>query len=154
MFLIKWLLSHRHGEIQEFDDRIEIRHDSGEYSTLFKSHSNSCFKELDSLGDIYTDYDGADLFSSTFKNSSCISDKYVDDVALIESINSLSTYSTSIDAVFPEKVIPFMYQAGIGIYALGLDSKLIYEWDQEENAITESYISLEQIFEEWLSAVE
>jgi len=47
-----------------------------------------------------------------------------------------------------------MYQAGIGIYALGLESKLIYEWDTEEKMITGNYESLEEIFLEWLSAIE
>ena len=69
--LLDWLLESRPGSVSEMEDRIEISHDSGEHSTLWKrSESADASGALTTLGDIYTNYDGADLFSSTFKIAS------------------------------------------------------------------------------------
>ncbi len=153
MNIINWILAKRPGKVDEYGDRYEISHDSGEFSTIFKNINSESGKWLKTLGDTYLKYDGMDLFSSTFKLSSMQSAKTVESVELVDSLRDLSKYVSTVGAKFPEDVIPFMYQAGIGIYALGKNSGRIYEWDIEELTVTGEYSTLEDIFEEWLDAV-
>ncbi len=154
MNIIDWILAKRPGQIDEYDDRYEISHDAGEHSTLFKNSTSKKIQGLNSLGNIYTEYDGMDLFSSTFKISAINSTKSVEGVELVECMQDFLKYVTTTNPEFPEESIPFMYQAGIGIYALGKNSGHIYEWDVEEFTLTGEYEGLEEVFEEWLDAVE
>jgi hypothetical protein len=54
---------------------------------------------------------------------------------------------------FPENSIPFMYQAGIGFYAVGIKSGKIYEWDTEGSQLTAEYPCIYDILNEWVDAV-
>lgn len=54
---------------------------------------------------------------------------------------------------FPELALPFMVQAGIGLYAVGRDTGRIYEWDSEAGDVSASYETVEEVLDEWLAAV-
>ncbi|WP_419237711.1 hypothetical protein ACN08P_08965 [Photobacterium leiognathi subsp. mandapamensis] len=155
MKLLDWIKANRPGNVSEYDDRFEIEHQSGEHSTVFKNAEaySGTMNSLKSLGDTYTDFDGADLFSSTFKIASIFTPKYVGDVELVESLSKFQDWVNQLNPSFPESVIPFMYQAGIGVYAVGEESGKIYEWDDEQGALTDEFDSLEQVLTEWLDAV-
>ncbi|MFT2111866.1 hypothetical protein [Marinomonas sp. 2405UD68-3] len=155
MKLLNWINHNRRGNVSEFDDRFEIAHDSGEHSVLFKKAVNNtdevCF--LKSIGDIYTTFDRIDLFSSTFKISSLNEPKFIEGVEVVEGLAQFNTWAEGQKPLFPEKSIPFMYQAGIGVYAIGKESGKIYEWDDEQGKLTDEFDNLEDVFQEWLNAV-
>lgn len=153
MKFLDWILEYCPGALSELENRFEIEHKSGDFSTVFKGTSEQDVGSLAGLGDVYVDYDGADLFSSTFKVCSVRSAQEKNGVKLVESLASLEAYASEVHASFPEEAIPFMSQAGIGIYALGIHSGRIYEWDSEEQAITGAFGDLPEIFKEWLAAV-
>ena len=153
MNIIDWIDANYPGNITEYDDRFEIAHLSGDHSTLFKNLSQKGGGVLTKLGDSYRKFDGMDLFSSTFKVSSIDAARSTEGVALVEPLSSLSSYASSLSSKFPEVVVPFMYQSGIGIYAIGIDSGRIYEWDEEQEELTGEYDSLDEIFQEWLDAI-
>ncbi len=153
MKILNWLLTKQPGQVNEYSDRFEISHDSGEHSTLWKKVSSKVPEYLVGLGDIYTKYDGMDLFSSTFKISSNTSAKSAEGVEIVENIEKFNEYVATINPIFPEDSIPFMYQAGIGIYAVGKKSGRIYEWDTESAELSDEFENLEAIFEEWLDAI-
>lgn len=155
MKLLDWIKANRPGNISEYDDRFEIEHQSGEHSTVFKNAEANIvtMNSLKPLGDTYTDFDGADLFSSTFKIASISTSKYVGDVELVESLSKFQYWVNQLNPSFPESVVPFMYQAGIGVYAVGAESGRIYEWDDEQGALTDEFDSLDQVLTEWLDAV-
>ena len=46
-----------------------------------------------------------------------------------------------------------MYQAGIGFYAVGIESGKIFEWDDEAGAVSTEFDCVEAVFDEWLEAV-
>ena len=54
-------------------------------------------------------------------------------------------------AVFPANSTPFMYQAGIGFYAVSPQG-IIYEWDTETREMSGEYCDVLTIFDEWLEA--
>lgn len=153
MKIIDWINLNYPGNMLEYDDRFEIAHQSGDCSTLFKNSSKRRIDVLSKLDAVYLDFDGMDLFSSTFKIASINSVKVVEGVELIEPLSSLGGYASSMLAKFPESAVPFMYQAGIGIYAVDAKSGKIYEWDEEQMKIANEYDHLDNIFQEWLDAI-
>ena len=155
MNLLDWIKANRPGNVIEHDDRFEIEHQSGDHSTLFKNsaaHAGTMSSYI-SLGDTYTAFDGADLFSSTFKIASISVPKSVGDVELVESLSKFQDWVKHLNPSFPESVVPFMYQAGIGVYAVGEESGKIYEWDDEQGALSDEFDSLDHVLTEWLDAV-
>ncbi len=153
MKILNWLLTKQPGQVNEYNDRFEISHDSGEHSTLWKRESGEVPEYFVGLGDIYIEYDGMDLFSSTFKISANTSPKSAEGVEIVDDIEKFNEYVTTMSPIFPEESIPFMYQAGIGLYAVGKKSGRIYEWDTELSELSGEYVNLEEIFEEWLNAI-
>jgi hypothetical protein len=155
MKLLDWIKTNRPGNVYEYDDRFEIEHQSGEYSTLFKNTGAYAdrMNSYRALCDAYTSFDGADLFSSTFKIASISRPKSVEGVELVDSLSRFQAWVKQLNPAFPEKVVPFMYQAGIGVYAVGEESGKIYEWDDEQGALTDEFDSLDQVLAEWLDAV-
>ncbi|ODC03039.1 hypothetical protein BFW38_05240 [Terasakiispira papahanaumokuakeensis] len=155
MKLIDWINKNRPGTLTEHEDRFEINHISGEHSTLFKkTYATKAIKwPLTGLEDLYVDFDGADLFSSTFKISSLESPKSVEGVELVSSQLTTNKLIKNRLIELPEKTIPFMYQAGIGFYTIGELSGKIYELDEEQNMISDTFNSLEDILNEWLDAI-
>ncbi|GLO63600.1 hypothetical protein MACH09_41080 [Vibrio sp. MACH09] len=154
MKLMEWLLEHRPGVATELDDRFEIQHHSGEHSTLFKSQQLRKERtSLSGLDDIYTSFDGADLFSSTFKIAADSEPKYIGKVRLVDNLEQFQQWVDELKVSFPEKVTPFMYQSGIGVYAIGETSGKIYEWDDELEMLSDEFENIEDVFSEWLDAV-
>ena len=153
MQILDWVLAKHPGKVDEYSDRYEISHESGRHSTMFKNISRNIIPGLDALGDAYVKYDGMDLFSSAFKLSSMHSSKFIEGVKLIESIHEFAKYVATVKPAFPEQTIPFMYQSGIAIYAVGKYSGRIFEWDIEGLALTTEFENLIDIFEEWSEAV-
>ena len=155
MKLLDWLVANRPGNVSEHDDRYEIEHESGEHSTLFKNVGSPISNKspLKTLGDIYCTFDGADLFSSTFKVASLVSPRSVEGVELVRSLHNFKDWLDKLDPNFSESVIPFMYQAGIGFYAIGEESGKIYEWDEEQGALSDEFDTLDKILKEWIDAI-
>lgn len=153
MELIEWIQANRPGRVERLGDRIEVAHDSGEYSTIWYNTSKARRDDLEHLGDIYVLYDGMDLFSSTFKIAALKEPKGKNNVVLVQSLDQFAVDVQSANPRFPEQAIPFMYQAGIGFYALGIKSGKIYEWDTEDNQLSAEYAHVGDILNEWVESV-
>ena len=153
MDIISWIKHRRSGNFDIEEDKVEIDHESGEHSTLWKNLKKNVPPILKSLGTVYIDFDGIDLFSSTFKIASLIEPKYKSGVKLIPTLKELEEELNLLNPSFPEETIPFMIQAGMGFYAIGLETGKIYEWDSEENCLSDEFSALDEIFEEWIEAI-
>ena len=153
MDILTWIEKNRPGEIADRGDLIEIAHHSGEHSTLWKRNTRSNYQSLKKLGQSYTDFDGLDLFSSTFKFASIESPKSKNGVVITFSLAQLKEEVSLHGCDFPSNSVPFMYQAGIGYYAVDIDTGEIYECDSESGELSDRYDSLEELMEDWLAAV-
>jgi hypothetical protein len=56
MDFLDWINRNRPGKTQYLPDRIEIAHESGEHSTLWKRSDNSDFARLRKLGTVYMQF--------------------------------------------------------------------------------------------------
>ncbi len=153
MDILEWIELNRPGRIQEIGDRIEIAHDSGEHSTLWKRVISSCPVALEKLGQVYTKLDGMDLFSSTFKIAASDSPKAKNGVILTFTLDQLKREVSSKGCDFPNDAVPFMYQAGIGYGALNVRTGAVYECESDGGEPSNEYSSLEELMNEWLAAV-
>lgn len=153
MDILDWIAANRPGEIRQFRDRIEVIHDSEERSTLWLNNLELKSDNMEHLNEIYTRFDGMDLFSSTFKIAAMDRPKSKNGVVILPTLQQIAEDLNSLHPEFPEDSIPFMYQAGIGFYAVGVKSGRIYEWDEEENVLSGQYESVEDILDEWLKAI-
>ncbi len=153
MELLTWIMTNRPGDLIDIGDRIEIEHKSGEHSTLWRRTTGPGGWCEPCLGDAFLKYDGIDLFSSTFKLASTNTPRLVDDVKLVFTFQQIDVKARQLRCLFPAGSVPFMYQAGIGYYACNPTSNSIYEWDTETQAISGMFASLEDILDEWISAV-
>jgi len=151
--LVNWLLKKRPGSVAEVDDRIKITHDFGYSSTIWRCSGSSEVFRNPELADFYREFDGATLFSSTFKIAAKNEKKIVADVPLVFSLHDIQNRMDQYRIELPEPSIAFMYQAGIGIYSASQVSNKIFEYDTEMNEIS-TYTSLSNIIEEWLEAME
>lgn len=134
---------------------IRLHHSRGDVSSLWLRRPGSRVVP-DGLGvvaDFYSVFDGADLFSSTFKVCSLENAKSRGGVEIVPSLSALGADVRAAGYLFPSPAIPFLIQAGIGVYAASADSSKIYEWDTEEGAVSGTYSTLVEILEEWLAAV-
>jgi hypothetical protein len=152
MNLVDWIVERRPGSIERNAEYIRISHDNGEYSTFWIQRNELPEWMRGDLLEFYRHYDGADLFSSTFKIAALLERKRVRTMnmafTLAEIQQSLDGYKFSL----PKDSSAFMYQAGIGIYAAERFSSKIYECDTETMEVT-SYSSLHLILQEWMDAV-
>lgn len=153
MDILEWIRLKRPGQVVEIDDRIEITHESGEHSTIWRRSGDSPDSPLAGLSFLYGKYDGMDLFSSTFKVAGLSGAKETGGVVIAPSLRELAEDVGTTNAEFPEEAIPFMYQAGIGFYALGVRTGNVYEWDEEDNEVSSDYASVTALLDEWLEAV-
>lgn len=153
MNLLDWIKENRPGTVSERADRIEVAHDCGEHSTLWFNKDKECLHPILGLG-IFQDYDGVDLFSSTFKVASLKKPKVRDGVQITFALKDIEKELLDLGASLPEKVTPFMIQQGMGIYSIGADSGKIYEWDTELNELTGEFSNFYDILSQWLEAVE
>jgi|LakMenEpi03Aug12_release.lakeMendotaPanAssembly.Ray.scaffolds.fasta_scaffold130690_5 hypothetical protein len=152
MDFLDWINRNRPGKTQDLPDRIEIAHESGEHSTLWKRSDNSDFARLRKLGTVYMQFDGLDLFSSTFKFASVLIPRVKNDVMVIFTLEQFESEVASVGCHFPELSVPFLYQAGIGYCAVDIASGRIYEYDAETGQ-SDEYESLEELLDEWLAAI-
>ncbi len=153
MDIIEWIKLNRPGKIKQLEDRIEIAHDTGEYSTIWLNSFEVENDDIKNISELYNKYDGMDLFSSTFKVAAINAPRSKNDVLLVQSLYQISIDVNSLQPEFPEESIPFMYQAGIGFYAVGTISGKIYEWDEEDNELSGEYESVQEILDEWGKAM-
>ena len=130
-----------------------IRHHCGERSTLWVNDNVTTPEVLLPFGDVYSRYNGMDLFTGTFKLFAIDEAKYSGDVPIVGTLDDLQKEVTGLTISFPDSALPFMYEAGIGYYAAGRSSGTIYKWDADEHKLTGEYSSLYCIFDEWLKAV-
>ena len=149
MDILKWIKLNRPGKIEQLEDRIEIAHKTGEHSTVWLNNLKEKRDDIKNLGDMYNKYDGMDLFSSTFKVAALDTPKSKNDVLIVQNLHQVAEDLYSLHPKFPEESVPFMYQAGIGFYAVGIKSGKIYEWDEEENELSGEYESVQEILDEW-----
>jgi hypothetical protein len=147
-----WLLLEQPGKIIIIDDRVEITHDCGDRSTLWLQNGPLLHWMQGELRDFYGMYDGADLFSSTFKIASISETKAVGGVDIIFTQDQIQRELDVCNFSLPERTSAFMYQSGIGIYSASHTSPRIYECDTETGDVTR-FESLRSIFEEWLDAI-
>jgi hypothetical protein len=152
MDILDWINRNRPGKTQNLPDRVEIAHESGEHSTLWKRSDNTDLSRLRKLGTVYLQFDGLDLFSSTFKFASVLVPRVKNDVTVIFTLEQLEREVASIGFQFPELSVPFLYQAGIGYCAVDVASGRIYEYDVE-TGLSDEYESLEELLNEWLAAI-
>lgn len=151
MKIMDWMRMKMPGDYVEFPDRIDFFHFSGDRSTLWKNTGRTVGSVA--LGDAYLSFDGMDLFSSTFKFFSLSEERKLGGVTVVDTVQSLKVEMASIAIPYSVNDIPFMYQAGIGYYVFSPDNEIIYEWDQEACEITEEYLSIFDVLDEWISAV-
>ena len=153
MDILSWIQQNRPGRVHDFGDRVEVAHQSGEHSTLWKRQDGDYPAPLNGLLDCYKVYDGIDLFSSTFKIASILKPQQVDGVHITFTLQSLASETSAKNCMFPSGSVPFMYQAGIGYYAVQAPLGKIYEWDAETGEISDEFDSFESIINEWIDAV-
>ncbi len=153
MDILDWIMQKRPGSIQDLGDHIEISHESGEYSTLWKRVNDTCPASLHILGPIYSSYNGMDLFSSTFKIAASDSPKGKNGVAIVFSLGELREEVSAIGCEFPKNSVPFLYQAGIGYGAVDVDTGAIYECDTDGGAVCDEYASIADLMDDWLAAI-
>ncbi|MFO1064051.1 MAG: hypothetical protein U0892_09325 [Pirellulales bacterium] len=153
MNILQWISLRRPGRIQDMGDRIEIFHESGEHSTLWKRLDESYPRALKKLGQVYSEFDGMDLFSSTFKIASSSNPKAKNGVTIAFTLGQLQKEISSSGCEFPSDSVPFMYQAGIGYGALEVSTGAIYECESDGGPPSDKYISLEELMDDWLAAV-
>lgn len=154
MDLLKWIQRERPGKLIEHPNRVEIEHVSGEHSTLWFNTGYECPDGLKGLDELFRKYDGADLFSSTFKIASIKEPKFRDGVQLTFTLDQIEAEFSKCDAALPGLAVPFMIQQGIGIYSVSDSGNVIYEWDTELDELSEEFPDLIAIFGQWLQAVE
>ncbi|MDM4015941.1 hypothetical protein [Roseiconus lacunae] len=153
MNLHEWIERSRPGSVEEFVDRIEIAHECGEHSTLWKSTTDGRSHVGGQLGNTYLDYDGIDLFSSTFKFASTVDPKLRAGVKMTFTLKQLQNEVGDVGCNFPESSIPFLYQSGIGFYAVDVVSGRLYECDADSGELSDEYESLEALLDDWIIAV-
>jgi hypothetical protein len=149
MDIVDWIRDRCPGAIDELRDRIEISHATGERSTIWFGEDS--VPNLLVGGGFYSRYDGMDLLSSTFKVASSRRRERAG-VPLVFDFAELLAEVRDLDVEFPAGSRPFMYQSGIGYYAVNNDGR-IHEWDSEIRVVTATYGSIIEVLEEWFAAV-
>lgn len=154
MIFSDWLDRHCPHWREQSGPEIQVRHVSGEVSSLWLRDGREPLPVgLDAVSDFYALFDGADLFSSTFKVCALRQPKVRTGVEIVPALDEFARDVKAAGCTFPEEAVPFMVQAGIGIYAVARGHSLIYEWDTETHALSGTYRGLTDILDEWLAAV-
>jgi hypothetical protein len=152
--ILRWIEAKKPGEVSEVGTELRVKHPDGDVSSLWRRDSRTQVPaELQHVRDLYQEFDGADLFSSAFKVAAISGQRAREGVAIVPSLADLRDEAERLGCRFPEDATPFMVQAGIGLYAVASGRTLIYEWDTDEASIAGTYGSVNEILDEWLSAV-
>lgn len=150
--LLDWLRHRAPGAEEVIADELRIRHGRRGVSSLwYRSDPIIVPPALRPL-QLYETFDGADLFSSTFKVASIASGRVRGDVEIVPSLASLEADALREGAEIPTGATPFMVQAGIGIYSVAPSGR-IYEWDSELGEISGEYGDVLAILDEWWGAM-
>lgn len=150
--LVSWIRRFAPGVEQEGDGELRILHvKEGVSSLWYRKPEEQVPEALRRLAGLYDSFDGADLFSSTFKIASLAVPRRRGSVAIVPSVDALVTMARTDGATFPEGCVPFMYQAGIGYYAVSQIGSVL-EWDTETREFSGEYDDVLSIFQEWLQA--
>src|SRR5258708_7224658 len=89
--LVRYLASVVPGEIHRLEDRYQINHSNGNVSTLWlKPEGMGASSSLQRLHLIFDEFDGADLFSSTFKVASLNSSRALNGVKITPTLAELA----------------------------------------------------------------
>jgi hypothetical protein len=152
MNITNWLLAKRPGRIVTVDEHVEITHNNGDRSTLWLQMESLMSWMQGEVRDFYSMYDGADLFSSTFKIAAISEKKKLGAVNVVFTLDEIQRELDVYNCTIPENASAFMYQAGIGIYSASHTSSRIYEFDTETGEVTQ-FESLISILEDWVDAI-
>lgn len=144
------------GTIEENDAYVDIHHDRGDTSTLWKWQSGASALTLPTcLNDFYTHYEAADLLSSTFKISSPDRTMYSSNgVALVGPWSELVEDTLNTGAAFPKDAIPFMLEPGGWLYAASPSRNKLLVWDFELSALNDEFDDLLAVLRNWKSAID
>lgn len=153
MKLDEWIASMKTGHKKQTDSCIVIDHEDGDTSHFYiKRHTSQNLEWVpESIKLLYEEFDGMDLFSSTFKICSLKEPIVIGGVTIITSISELEERMSNIK--FPEPALPFMKETGNWIYAASLNSNWIYSFDIEYGSI-DKHRSFYEIIDNWLTATE
>lgn len=145
---IKWFLETAPGSKEEFPEFIFVEHKDGDGSHLFRRTEKYPIENLPAMiRPLYEQFNGMDLFDSTFQIASLTNDVYLKDEKVIDSIPTLQ--ETFADVQFPEPVLPFMMEGTSWLYAVASDNSKIYCYDFEYDVI-DTYDDFEEIITGWL----
>ena len=154
MNFTEWLDAHCLGWRQQAGPEIQVQHATGEVSSIWlREEAEPLPAGLAAVQDFYSHFDGADLFSSTFKICALRRPKIRSGVELVPALAAFGIDAKAAGCEFPRGSVPFMVQAGIGVYAAAMSHSLIYEWDTEEGVMSGEYKGLVDILDEWVAAV-
>jgi hypothetical protein len=153
--ILQWIDAKMPGQVLDVGDELRVRHLNGETSSLWRRDKSTAIPPgLHYIREMYEDFDGADLFSSAFKVAAISGPKIRNGVPIAPALSHLQEEALQLGCRFPKGAIPFMVQAGIGLYAVAVEQPLIYEWDSSEGEITGEYPGVIAILDEWLAAID
>jgi hypothetical protein len=152
MSFVEWLLNERTIAKVEEDEMLILSHENDCRSSLWHQKEPLPDWIKGDLRYFYSKFDGGSLFDSTFIIAALSVPKSINSVGVVFSQSEIGRELAGYDFELPEPSVAFMYQAGIGIYAVGQRSGLIYECDTETGDV-ETHDNLRPIFEQWWEAV-
>jgi len=150
---IRYIASVVPGEIHKHEDRYQIEHSNGDVSTIWLKPAGVITPASLHQLCIFDEFDGADLFSSTFKIASTGISRCLNSVEITPTFAELDAIMGSEPLLSSTEVVPFMSEAGIWIYLLEPASSTIRKWNIEDHEECDSYPSLKAIIEEWVSVI-
>lgn len=152
MQILDWLQDRKLSGLARHHDRVEVDHSTGDHSTLwFSTPALQTPTELLCLGDLYTSFDGGDLFSSTFKIASVRGNKFRGTVAITP---TLQEFANEVGAQFDQPATVFMLEACGWFYAVSHTTGCILSWDSEFAERGPSFDTVFEVFDAWLEAVD
>jgi len=151
---VRYLASVVPGTIRRLEDRYQIDHTNGDISTLWlKEKTVIAPVSLQNLHLIFDEFDGADLFSSTFKVASLNTSRALNGVEITPTLTELSNLVNTEPSLVSQRGVPFMAEAGIWLYLFDPASLMIHKWNIEDHEACDSYASIQSIVEEWVKVV-
>lgn len=151
---VRYLANIVPGAILQMGDRYQINHSNSDVSTLWiRQEELTVPSQLHGLETIYSIFDGADLFSSTFKIASIRDSKTLNGVEITPSLAELASMAAAEPSLAGVALTPFMSEAGVWLYLFDPYSNVIHKWNLEEHEECDSYSSINDVIEEWVRVV-
>jgi hypothetical protein len=149
---LDWLLALAPGKTRNLRDRVDVFHNTGKQSTLWKRMPGTKSNPSLDLLPLYQQFEAAVLFDSTFKVCSLGGVKRRHAVPVVGTVAQRASDVKAAGISFPKGATPFM--SGIqSEYALDETSRKIVEYDLELEKISARHPSVEKVIEEWFEAV-